>query len=363
MINKLKFDHDNISAFDAISEAQRIAFAPMLFQVALCLRDFGILSFLDEKGKTGASFSQITEAIPLSDYAISLLLDTGLTGHLIHMNGKAYCLSKTGWFLLHDTMTRVNVDFTQHVCYQGLFFLKESLENGKPEGLKVFGSWDTIYPALSQLPEPAKSSWFNFDHFYSDSAFQAAARIICTYNPSELYDIGGNTGKWALTCCETMPDTRVTILDLPQQITLMQENIRRTPYADRISGIATNILDDSPLPHNADIWWMSQFLDCFTPEQITGILIKVRKAMKPGARIVIMELFWDCQPHPAGAFSLNASSLYFTCMANGNSRFYRLSEFEKLLKLAGLVIERIDHNQGIGHTLMVCIAEQPAGQE
>lgn len=100
MIKKLKFDNDDISAFDAISDAQKIAFAPMLFQATMCLRDFGILAFLDEKGKTGALLSEITQAVSCSDYAVSLLLDMGLTGKLIYMNGESYCLGKTGCFTM-----------------------------------------------------------------------------------------------------------------------------------------------------------------------------------------------------------------------------------------------------------------------
>ena len=38
------YEHDPFSALDAITEAQRIAFAPMLFQTALCLRNSGICS-------------------------------------------------------------------------------------------------------------------------------------------------------------------------------------------------------------------------------------------------------------------------------------------------------------------------------
>lgn len=33
------YEQDSLSALDAITEAQRIAFAPMLFQTALCLRN------------------------------------------------------------------------------------------------------------------------------------------------------------------------------------------------------------------------------------------------------------------------------------------------------------------------------------
>lgn len=49
------YEQDSLSALDAITEAQRIAFAPMLFQAALCLRNAGVLTYLDRQGKRGAT--------------------------------------------------------------------------------------------------------------------------------------------------------------------------------------------------------------------------------------------------------------------------------------------------------------------
>lgn len=350
------FTKDDMSALDAISKAQEIAFAPMLFQAAYCLRESGILAALDRARKQGLTFAGICQQVSLNEYAVQLLLDVGLTGRLVYRQGDAYLLGKTGHFILHDEMTRVNMDFTQHVCYLGMFSLKEALEQMKPAGLKVFdASWQTIYPHLSQLPQPARKSWFDFDHFYSSAAFGAARKIIAQYKPAILNDIGGNTGKWALAYCEVDPDACVVIIDLPQQIALMQDNVAVTPFSQRISGIAANVLSADPLPANgADIWWMSQFLDCFESSQIVAILDKVRQAMKPGAKVAILECFWDCQPQAAGAFSLATSSLYFTAMANGNSRFYAIKAFEALLAQAGLVVERAEHGLGVGHTLLVC---------
>lgn len=47
------YEKDTLSALDAITEAQRIAFAPMLFQTALCLRNSGVLAWLDKQGNKG----------------------------------------------------------------------------------------------------------------------------------------------------------------------------------------------------------------------------------------------------------------------------------------------------------------------
>ncbi|WP_338804405.1 hypothetical protein WDV76_02715 [Xenorhabdus griffiniae] len=64
-----------------------------------------------------------------------------------------------------------------------------------PAGLKVFGEWSTILSCLKSIPEPAKTSWFTFDHFYSDTAFHAALKTVFPIKPKVIYDIGGNTGK------------------------------------------------------------------------------------------------------------------------------------------------------------------------
>ncbi|UCZ77213.1 SAM-dependent methyltransferase [Dickeya zeae] len=348
------YDQDNASALEAITEAQRIAFAPILFQAAVNLRDHGILGFLDECGNKGAELDDIVAVTDLDRYAVEILLDAGLSGRMLVKKDARYFIAKTGHYLIHDRMTRINMDFTQDVCYQAMFHLDESLRQKKPVGLQVFGHWSTIYPALSQLPQKVKESWFAFDHFYSDAAFTAVLPHVFQHKPAQLYDVGGNTGKWAMCCHDYDQDVRITILDLPEQIALSTRSVELAGKADRISGLAVDMLSDDPLPTEADIWWMSQFLDCFSEEQIVQILTRIVRAMKADARICILEIFWDRQPWEAGAFSLNMASLYFTCLANGYSRFYAASRFLPLLQEAGLDIEQQVDGLGIGHTLLVC---------
>lgn len=348
------YDEDNTSALDAITEAQRIAFAPMIFQATLSLRNSNILDFLDKCGVQGASLDAIIAATTLSPYSVELLLDVGLSGRILLKRDENYGLTKVGHYLLHDRMTRINMDFTQDVCYQAMFHLDEALAKNRPSGLKVFGDWPTIYPALSQLPPKVRDSWFAFDHFYSDAAFDSVLPLVFQLKPKHIFDIGGNTGKWAMRCYDYDSEVRVTLLDLPEQIALAVDNIKNSGKSDRIHTIPVDMLAGTPLPQEADVWWMSQFLDCFSEVQIIAILRHVAAAMKVDARICILDLFWDKQQWEAGAFSLNASSLYFTCLANGNSRFYSADRFLALLTEAGLVVERQIDRIGIGHTLLIC---------
>ncbi|KJG06944.1 methyltransferase [Photobacterium angustum] len=348
---------DPFNALDAKTEAQKLAFSPIVFQTAKSLRDLGILAALDEVKKDGLDAVAISKRTGISEYGVKVLLDMGLSAHIVTWHAPKYRLANLGHYLLHDGMTRANVDFTADVCYAAMIHLSESIKESKPAGLVELGDWETIYQGLSQLPVAAKESWFNFDHFYSDRSFSLLLERVFAKKPKRLFDIGGNTGKWAQQCCTYDLDVNVTIIDLPQQIEMALAQAQKNGLAERISGVGTNLLDKSQaLPQGADVWWMSQFLDCFSPMEILSILRRVREAMSPDAVVYILELFWDAQRYEAATYSLNATSLYFTCLANGNSRFYRSDDFLEIVKEAGFIVTEREDNIGLGHTLLTLSA-------
>lgn len=349
----LKQNTDPYNALQAKSQAQKLAFAPIAFQAAKSLRDLGILSVLDKAGKEGLDAGSIAQQSGIAEYGVKVLLDMAVSAHIVTWNKPCYILANLGYFLLHDEMTRINMDFTADVCYAAMMHLDEAVKTGRPSGLVELGDWPTIYPGLSALPEPARSSWFKFDHYYSDQAFPLLLELVLSGKPASMVDIGGNTGKWAIQCCTRDERIQMTLVDLPQQLELAMRNIRQAGFGDRVQAFAANLLDEhQPLPERADIWWMSQFLDCFSPLEIIGILKKVRARLGPDDRVYILELFWDVQKYEAAAYSLNATSLYFTCLANGNSRFYRSDDFLQCVEAAGLLLEERIDDIGLGHTLL-----------
>ena len=357
---KKHYTKEQLSARDAQRQAEFIAWGPVVFQASRLMVKFGIFDLLRDSDE-GLTRQEIVEKTGLSDYAVKCLTEAALCIGTILVNTETDCftISKVGWFLLNDPATRINIDFNHDVNYEGWFRLEESLLNGKPEGLKHFGDWPTIYEGLSSLPDQVKKSWFGFDHFYSDSSFPQALEIIFReHHVKSLYDVGGNTGKWALQCVGFDPDVEVTVLDLPQQIKMMQENVEGKPGAERIKGTGINLLDETskfPVREGGlDAIWMSQFLDCFSMEQIIGILKRAKEIMTEQTRIYIMETLWDRQRFEPAAFCLTMTSLYFTAMANGNSKMYNTEDMEYCVREAGLEIEQIHDHLGQGHSIIVC---------
>lgn len=347
------FSEDNMSAVDAISKAQFIAFAPYIFQASVLLRDKGILKIVDSAHGKGIAIEEIEKQVSLSHYGIRVLLEAGLGIGLVFRREGKYFLTKTGHFFINHQMSVVNTDFMRDVCYDGAQDLKDSLEQGKPCGLRHLGDWETIYQGLSILPEPAKTSWFNFDHYYSDNAFPEALPLVFAGRPKKIMDIGANTGKFSLACLHHDPEVEVGLVDLQIQLDVARKNIESVGFGHRVSYHARNVLHaDAELPTGYDVIWMSQFLDCFADLEIVSILQKCHRALSDQGRIFINETFWDVQRFPASAFSLQMTSLYFTTMANGNSQMYDSEVFIKLIAEAGFKVVRQTDNIGLSHTVL-----------
>jgi len=352
---RINRDSGPISALQAKSLAQWIAFAPFVFQATVVMRDRGLLAVIDAAGEDGVDAGGLAAETGISSYGVGVLLDFAVDIGLVLAAGGRYTLGKTGYFVLNDDMTRVNMDFSRDVCYQALAALDASVIEGKPRGLAALGDWDNLYDGLTTLPGTASQSWFAFDHFYSDRVFDEFLPVVFADPVTEILDIGGNTGRWAQRCLAHDPQVRVTLMDLPVQLAEARKNIASAGLAGRFNEYPLDVLrEDRAYYKGADVIWMSQFLDCFSEQEILKILGHVAAVMCANTVLYIIELFWDRQKYDAARFSLNATSLYFTCIANGKSRMYHSDDMKRLVLKSGLVVEQELDDVGEGHTVFRC---------
>ena len=326
-----RYAKERFTAVQAQRLAQEIAFGPVVFQVSRLMLKFGIFRLLSDN-REGLSLEQISQKTELSRYAAQVLLEASLTIGTVLVKDDQYILAKAGWFLLNDEMAQVNMNFNQDVNYKGLFHLEEALLNGRPEGLKELGNWPTIYEGLSDLPGQAQKSWFGFDHFYSDNSFDQALEIVFSHSPRTLLDVGGNTGRWATKCVQYNEKVEVTIMDLPQQLEMMKQKTEKMAGHERIHGHGVNLLN----------------------EEVISILSRAAQSMSAEGRLYIMETFWDRQKFETAAYCLTQISIYFTAMANGNSKMYHSDDMARCIQESGLEIEEIYDNLGLGHSIVKC---------
>lgn len=345
---------------DAKLWAEFIAFSPVVFQLARSLKNLKILEVL-AKETAGLTFNELLPQIGINEYSLSVVLDGGESCGLLSVKDGRYFITLAGRHILKDKMTTVNMNFVNDVCYEGLADLESALRENKPSGLKVFGNWATIYEGLTELPKNVLKSWLEFDHYYSDGVFPKVIPIVAKENPKTLLDVGCNTGKFAVAYAQVDTNASLRLLDHPKQLELAQKRAEDCGLLERISGFPMNLLDHSiAFPKSNDAIWMSQFLDCFSKEDILQLMSRARVALNEDGYFYILETFTDRQRHHIARFCLDMISLYFTALANGNSRMYRISDFYELLNEAGFEVVEEINNIGISHTLLKCRKKKPS---
>lgn len=349
-------DKSGKSLLEAMAQVQALAFGPLLFQAARVMRDRGLLRQLASQSPKGCSKAELSQATKTSLYGVTVLLEAGLAAGLVEQEDEQFRITKAGYLLHRDPMTRVNMNFVQDVCYRAAEHMGEAIEEGRPSGLKELGDFATIYEGLSRLKEPARASWFEFDHFYSDDSFPQILSIVFKHHPKRILDVGGNTGKFAESALRYDQHVEVTVADLPGQIAVCKERLLAAGLGSRASFHPFSILgEDAKLPEGRDVIWMSQFLCCFSEEEVERILTMAQRAMGPSTRLVIMDTLWDRQKNEVAAMCLQATSLYFTVVANGNSRMYDGKTLHRLIEASGLRVETEVDEIGWGHTILECV--------
>ena len=352
MLDK-KFSPERQTAFAARFEAQKIAFGPVVFQCVRYAWKRGMLQALADAGGAGLSVTDMAATGRWTEYALKVVLETCLSAGVVVLEGGRYVLDKAGFCVLTDSITQINIDFTHDVCYEGLFKLDQSLDQEKPVGLTALGDWSTIYQGLSQLSEPAKTSWFAFDHYYSDTSFPAILPDVFATAPKRVMDVGANTGKFSCAALAYNRSVELHLVDLPRQLAVAETALQTAGVRERATLHPTDLLVPGfTLPGGMDVIWMSQFLSCFSESAIATILQRAFEALAPNGQLLVMDTFWDRQRYDIASYCLINTSPYFTAMASGNSKIYESGDYVRLAEAAGMTLITTRDDIGYCHSLL-----------
>lgn len=363
MLDK-KFSPERQTAFAARFEAQKIAFGPVVFQCTRYAWKYGMLQVIADAGETGLSVAQMVDTGRWSEYALKVVLETCLSAGVVYLENGNYVLDKAGFVILTDRITQINIDFNHDVCFEGMFRLEQSLQQEKPLGLTSLGDWSTLYVGLSTLAEPAKSSWFAFDHYYSDTSFPNILPDVFATGPKKVMDIGANTGKFTSAALAYNADVELHLTDLPGQLAVADANLQAAGLRERAHLHAVDMLDpDAPFAPGMDVIWMSQFLTCFSEAVVATIFKRAVAALGAGGQVLVLDTFWDRQRYDIASYCLINTSPYFTAMASGNSKVHESDVIVRLAQEAGLRLLTVRDDIGYCHSLMRFAIDESARRD
>ncbi len=101
-------------------------------------------------------------------------------------------------------------------------------------------------------------------------------------------DLGGNHGNYTMSILDRNSQLQGIILDLPAVVPLSEERCRENGYADRVRGIAVNMLKEDLPELDFDLLFASHILYSCRGE-LKPVVEKIAKSIKPGG--------WFCANH------------------------------------------------------------------
>ncbi|MEU4675608.1 methyltransferase [Micromonospora sp. NPDC023737] len=161
-----------------------------------------------------------------------------------------------------------------------------------------------------------------------------------------VLDVGGGIGTFAKPLLGAYPHLTATLLDLPEVVAVARKKIAGDAFADRLDLVSADAFVD-PLPDGHDVVIVANFLHLFSPERNLELLARLRAAVTPDGRLLLVDWWRDAAaPHPAtrlgggefliisGGDTYEASDAQQWLDATG----WRLVEHRPMAAPAGLIV-------------------------
>jgi SAM-dependent methyltransferase len=168
-------------------------------------------------------------------------------------------------------------------------------------------------------------------HRSVDVAAKVAAYLSLSAARS-LLDLGGGPGTYALAFLKRNRQLQATVCDRPAALEVARDVAAGEKAGARLSYLALDFMKDD-LPGRYDVVWYSNVLHIYSAEENRSLFRRVRRALKPGGRLIIQDAFLHDKEglYPAEATLFAVTMLLFT--ERGNT--YSMRETTSWLRQAG----------------------------
>ena len=202
--------------------------------------------------------------------------------------------------------------------------LTEAVREGKPQAVAALGTntWSYLatHPAeLAAVIEALSGP--------SAAVSNEAARIIDTTGVGVAVDVGGASGTLVQALMAVNSELRGIVFDLPKVVPHARAEIERAGLQDRLSAVAGDFFESVP---EADLYLLRYILHDWDDESCIRILRNLRRALRAGGRVLILEMVIGDIGEPPAAPSMDINMMV---VLGGRER--TVPEFAVLLSAAG----------------------------
>ena len=205
-----------------------------------------------------------------------------------------------------------------------------TLRTGQPAFERVYGK--SRWAALADSPEDAA----RFNAHMVEVTARVAAGFVASYNfdgVSTAVDVGGGNGALLAAVLEAKPEIKGILFDLPAGLAGARDRFDHLGLADRLTIVEGSFFESCP--GDADLYMLKSIVHDWDDEHATTLLKTCRAAMKPSARLVLIERILPDRVSPEQD-GLDAVMLDLHMMVVLGGRERTTDEYRQLLAAAGL---------------------------
>lgn len=300
-------------------------------QVVYVIAKLGIADLLVKESQTTQQLAAATQTKP--DFLFRVLRAAASVGLLAEGPARTFSLAPLG------EMLRTDVEHSQAAFalmmgeehYYVYGELLHALKTGENAFEKLYKM--PIFEFLSAHPEKGKI----FDSAMTSIHGRETAAVLDAYDFSQfatLADIGGGNGTKLMAILGRNPALKGILYDLPQVVERAAPRFAAAGLAERCRLISGDFFQE--VPPGADAYLMRHIIHDWDDEKSLTILRNCHRAMKSGAKLLLVE-----SVIPPGNEPMGAKFLDLTMMLIPGGLERTEAQFRELYEQAGFELTRI----------------------
>ncbi len=291
--------------------------------------ELGIADMLAKGPKSIEELAQITHSHAPSLYRMMRALAS--VGIFHEIDGKKFELTPIAEYLQTGAMRSIAILFNSDWSDRAWGYFMDSIKTGETAFEKAHGM--PVSDWLEQNPKAA-GVFNDANAVKAKSSHRAIVDVYDFSGINTLTDVGGGLGALMTEILIANPLMHGIVAEIPSVIQKAGERIRAQGLEDRCKTIECNFFKE--IPAGSDCYLMSHILHDWPADQCKIILNNCHKTMKPGTRLLIVEMIVPPGNQPSIAKLLDLEMLVTTggCERTEN-------EYKTLLKTSGFKLARI----------------------
>ncbi len=208
----------------------------------------------------------------------------------------------------------------------------ESVLTGEPSWKRALGA--DVFPYLAANPEPAAI----FDRAMTSMSRMSAQAVVEAYDFSgieTLVDVAGGQGRLLGEVMRANDGMRGVLFDLPHVIERARgEGVELEEVADRVELVAGDFF--AAAHEGADAYMLKHIIHDWDDTRALLILQNIRRAMKDGGRVLLVEMVIadGNEPHPGKILDIEM-------LVSPGGKERTEAEYRELFERAGLRLARV----------------------